>query len=113
MNRGQRAERHAVIYLRKQGLKIVDTNFRAPGGEVDIIARDDQTLVFVEVRFRETNRFGSARETIDNKKQQRVIKAATHYLQQRQLWDKIACRFDTICITTGDGLIWEQGAFEL
>lgn len=112
-SRGKQAEQLAARHLRKRGLKIIETNFLAPGGEVDIIARDKQTLVFVEVRYRASERFGSASETIDAKKQQRVIKAATHYLQQQQLWDKIACRFDTICLTDSNTLMWEQAAFEL
>ena len=116
---GVTAEKQAAVYLRQQGLKMITCNYNMPGGEIDIIAREDKTLVFVEVRFRRSARFGTPQETINRQKQQRIIRAASHYLQENRLWDKIACRFDTICISlnsaqpSGLDISWQKNAFTL
>ncbi len=93
------AERMARDYLKKNGLHIQTTNYSTRRGEIDIIARDNQTLVFVEVRCRSRDDFGGAAESVDRRKQQRTIKAALGYLQTKKLMDKVACRFDVICIS--------------
>ena len=116
---GVTAEQKAAEHLRRQGLKLIARNYNMPGGEIDIIAREGKTLVFVEVRFRRSARFGSAQESINLQKQQRIIRAASHYLQENRLWDKIACRFDTICISfnsaspSGLDISWQKNAFTL
>lgn len=113
---GEDAERQACRYLKKAGLKIVATNYRAPRGEIDIIATDRDAYVFVEVRLRATSVFGNAGDSISTAKQRRIIHAATHYLQKHRLWDKVPCRFDTLCMDqhTGSGnyqLEWTPNAF--
>ncbi|MGV6806688.1 MAG: YraN family protein [bacterium] len=95
---GREAEILACKHLKQAGLKLVTRNFTTRVGEIDIIARDGDTLVFVEVRFRKHLAYGSAAETIDHGKQRKITKAATQYLQKCGLWDKIPCRFDTVCI---------------
>lgn len=97
-NRGTQAEHWAQMYLERQGLKTITKNFHAARGEIDLIMRHDQTLVFVEVRLRSTNSHGSALESIDKKKQQCLISAAQEYLQAEGLWEKAECRFDAICL---------------
>ena len=97
-NLGARAEQWAQQYLKNQGLEIVTNNYRTPRGEIDLIMQEGTTLVFVEVRLRSANRFGSAADSIDIRKQQRLIRAAQHYLQATKLWDQVPCRFDAICL---------------
>ncbi|MBQ0718680.1 MAG: YraN family protein [Gammaproteobacteria bacterium] len=99
-NRGATAESLAGHYLSQQGLKIVARNYRTQRGEIDIIARDGETLVFVEVRLRSNPGFGGAAHSIDARKQARLISAAQHYLLQTGLTDAQPCRFDAICLST-------------
>ncbi len=91
---GQSAEKQAARYLQRQGLRIVQQNYRCKGGEIDIIADDRGSLIFVEVRHRKSNRFGTPGETVTYKKQQRIILAARHFLQS--LKNQPQCRFDVI-----------------
>ena len=115
--RGQVAESAALAYLQKQGLKLVERNYRTPGrggGEIDLILRDrDGSLVFVEVRSRNTDRFGGAGGSIGHAKQQRIVLAARHYLMR---WSAPpACRFDVVLVQTqGDkgSVEWLQADFE-
>lgn len=95
---GDQAEDWAQIYLERRGLKTITKNFHAARGEIDLIMRHNQTLVFVEVRLRSTNSHGSAIESINDKKQRRLISAAQEYLQTERLWEKTECRFDTVCL---------------
>lgn len=95
---GANAESLACRYLSRQGLDIVERNYRTQRGEIDIIARDDNTLVFVEVRLRSNSGFGDAAQSIDGRKQARLISAAQHYLSKTGLTDAQPCRFDAICI---------------
>ena len=92
--KGRLTENVAAEYLRKQGLKVCDTNFRCKMGELDIVARDGKTLVFVEVRYRKSKAYGTPAETVDFKKQQRLIRASQFYLQRHDL--DMPCRFDIV-----------------
>ena len=80
---GPRAEALAADYLARRGLTIVGRNFRTRFGEIDLIARDGRTLVFVEVRMRRSLRFGGAVESISAAKRERMIAAANGYLAMR------------------------------
>ncbi len=98
---GSAAEARAVELLVAKGYTIVERNFRTKLGELDIVARDGTTLVFVEVRSRRTAKFGTAIEAVGFRKQRRVTRMATQYLQ----WRKprfVAARFDVIGITAGE-----------
>lgn len=97
--RGARAEALAADYLVGQGLTIVERNFRARLGEIDLIARDRDTLVFVEVRLRSGNAFGDAATSITRKKCARMVAAARVYLAK--IGREPACRFDAVLL---DGL---------
>lgn len=96
---GENLEKLAAQQLSRQGLKIVAENYLCKMGEIDIIARDNQDLVFIEVRYRKSEAFGGSVASVDAKKQKRVILAADHYLQKHKLTNKVACRFDVFAIT--------------
>ncbi len=96
MNRGAAAEALAATFLAAQGLAIVGRNYRCRGGEIDIIARDGRTLVFVEVRMRRNRAFGGAAESITATKRRRLRLAASHYLAR--LRSEPPCRFDAILL---------------
>ena len=93
---GQQIERQAEAWLRRQGLKSVTRNYSVRGGEIDLIMRDGKDLVFVEVRYRQNDRHGSGAESINMVKQQRLMKAALHYLQAEFGDQEPNCRFDVI-----------------
>ena len=92
----------ACAHLSARGYEIVDRRFRTREGEVDIIARDGETTVFVEVKTRSGQTFGGPLDAVTPTKQARCCRAAMAYLQANDLWDA-ACRFDVIGIVTGDG----------
>lgn len=93
---GARAEKLAADYLLRQGLTIVGRNFRTRFGEIDLIARDGATLVFVEVRMRSSLRYGGALESITMAKRRRLVAAANGYLAT--LRREPPCRFDAILL---------------
>ena len=95
---GLEAEDLAYDHLIKQGLVGVERNYSSRFGEIDLIMKDQQALVFVEVKFRQSNQFGGAAVTVTPAKQQRLIKTALQYLQQ-QAPDSDA-RFDVVAIET-------------
>lgn len=93
---GARAEALAADYLARQGLAVVARNFRTRFGEIDLIARDGDTLVFVEVRLRTTKSFGGAAASITATKRARLVAAARGYLAM--LGREPPCRFDAILL---------------
>ena len=99
-SRGDAGEAAALAYLVRNGLKLVETNFRTPGrggGEIDLIMRTgDGTLVFVEVRQRATASYGGAAASIGAVKQQRIVFAARHYLMR--FASLPPCRFDVVLV---------------
>jgi putative endonuclease len=96
MNQGEAAESLAARFLAERGLTIVGRNYRCRGGEIDIIARDSGTLVFVEVRMRRNRAFGGPAESITAHKRHRLRLAAQHYLAR--LPSEPPCRFDAILL---------------
>lgn len=113
-DRGQRAEQRAEIYLQTQGLTPRARNYRCKAGEIDLIMTQGQTLVFVEVRLRSNRHFAGAAETVDWRKQQKLIRAAQHYLQRHGLTDRVACRFDVVAFdpnARSNPLTWVRDAF--
>lgn len=110
--RGQRGEDLACRYLKAQGLKIITRNFYCKGGEIDIIAQDKDTLVFVEVRMRKNQRYGGALASVDAAKQHRLRHSAYSYLNQQQINPtQIAVRFDIIAIEQAEQIHWLKNAF--
>ncbi|WP_025731985.1 YraN family protein [Carnimonas nigrificans] len=112
---GQRMETEAARFLVQQGLEEVGRNAHARGGEIDLVMRDHNTLVFVEVRYRRNNRYGSPLESVTATKQRRLITAASAYLQRHTL--NCPCRFDVVAVTGGAShtldFHWIKNAFEL
>jgi putative endonuclease len=100
MNRGAAAEGLAARFLASQGLAIVSRNYRCRGGEIDIVARDGPTLVFVEVRMRRNRSFGGPAESITFAKRRRLRLAAQHYLAR--LASEPPCRFDAVLLEALD-----------
>jgi putative endonuclease len=102
-NSGQAAENLAKAYLLKQGLIFLERNYHCRHGEIDLIFKDKASIIFVEVRFRRQVAFGSACETIDGKKQKKIIKTAQYYLYKHRLTESVIGRFDVIGITPSKG----------
>lgn len=95
---GLKGEDLACSFLRKKGYKIIERNFRIRGGEIDIIALDGDTLVFVEVKARSTEEFGSPLDAITYRKLQSLIKTAQFYkLKNKKLPESM--RIDAVAIT--------------
>jgi putative endonuclease len=110
---GRAAEALAAAHLERHGLEIVARNYRCRRGEVDLIAADGETLVFVEVRLRSRADFGGAAGSIDGAKQRRIAIAARHFLSRRRAVPP--CRFDAVLLTRLDerAIEWIRGAFAL
>ena len=110
---GKHYEDLACRYLRKQGLKLLDRNYHCRRGEIDLIMRDQDSLIFIEVRYRRHAHYGSASESVNWHKQQRLIAAAEHYLLLK-FKSPPAARFDVIAIsgeTENIELEWIRNAF--
>ncbi|MBF8763644.1 MULTISPECIES: YraN family protein [Pseudomonas] len=113
---GQAAENHALEYLQGHGLKLIDRNWRCKGGELDLVMLDADTVVFVEVRYRLHAHFGGALGSIDQRKQKRLVLAASLFLHQKPQWGDCPCRFDVVALQgshhAGKPLEWLKNAFE-
>lgn len=93
---GQAAEHAACHWLEAHGLHLIARNQRWRHGELDLVMRDGNTLVFVEVRYRANDRYGGAAASITRSKQQRLIRAAAHFLAAHPALAQLPCRFDVI-----------------
>lgn len=107
-SRGRAAEARAEAYLQTAGLRPVTRNYRCRAGELDLVMRERDTLVFVEVRARRHARYGAAAETVDARKRRRLLLAAQHYLQAHD--HRGPARFDVLAITGGE-IEWIRDAF--
>ncbi|MDH5370595.1 MAG: YraN family protein [Gammaproteobacteria bacterium] len=96
---GQYTENLACQYLENKGFKLLERNFHCRFGEIDLIMQQDNAIVFVEVRYRRSNNFGSGAESVTVNKQSKLIKTASIYLQQHAKLNKYPARFDIISIT--------------
>ena len=108
---GGQAEDLAAEYLRHQGLRILERNYRCRQGELDLICRDGNTVVFVEVRLRQSAQHGGAAASVTHKKRQRIVKAARHWLSQQAA---SPCRFDCVVLDqlTPEAITWIRHAFD-
>ncbi len=97
---GYSAEQQAAEHLKSLGFELIESNFTVKGGEIDLICDDAGTLVFVEVRSRRNNRYGTPIETISATKRRRIVLAARLYLLQRNINER-ACRFDVVALEDG------------
>lgn len=114
---GRAAEDAALAYLGMNGLQLVERNYRTPLGEIDLVMKStvDKTLVFVEVRYRRHQQFGSAAESVDRRKQKKLVAAAEHFLQHHKSYAQLPCRFDVVSFSGDVGnssLQWYPNAFD-
>ncbi len=96
MKLGEKGEELAVKFLKKQGYKIIRQNYRTPIGEIDIIAKDGETLVFIEVKTRESIEYGMPFEAINRLKKRKIANVALLYLKKFK--EMPPCRFDVVSI---------------
>jgi putative endonuclease len=94
---GVRGEEAAVAYLRQKKGVILERNYRCKTGEIDIICKFGQEILFVEVKTRSMGSMGLPGEAVNRAKQRRLLKAASRYLSLNRLWDR-PCRFDLITV---------------
>jgi putative endonuclease len=108
--RGEDAENLAAAFLQRAGLTLVERNYRCRFGEIDLIARDGATLVFVEVRMRSSERFGGAAASITAAKRAKLLRTARFYLAG--VARAPACRFDALLVNgRNDSIEWLKNAF--
>jgi len=112
---GQEAEDLALATLTAGGLRLMTRNYRCPQGELDLVMTDGETLVMVEVRFRRERGFGDAAASVNTRKQQKLLHAAQHFLQQDARHRRRPLRFDVVAVSeANDGKTqtdWIKDAF--
>lgn len=112
---GELAENAAYEYLLARGLKPVFRNYRVPTGEIDLIMEDNHDIVFVEVRYRKHDNFGSGAESVTCKKQNKIFKTALHFIQKHPKLAGRNFRFDVISISQSGSqfdIDWIDNAFQ-
>ncbi|MGH7255464.1 MAG: YraN family protein [Nitrospirales bacterium] len=116
---GQAAESAAERYLRRKGYRILGRNLRSISGELDLVAQQDEVLVFVEVKARRSEAYGGSRHAVDRRKQARLVRLAAQYLARERIRDR-PCRFDVILCQGGldapdrpDRIVHIENAFEV
>lgn len=107
---GHDYEHQAWLYLENQGLTCIARNVYCKGGEIDLVALDHHTLVFVEVKYRRSADYGYAQEYVTPQKQQRLQRCAQLFLQRHTQYQAHAIRFDVLS-QTGTQLDWIKNAF--
>ena len=96
--KGNRGEAIACAYLKEQGFKILEQNYRCKIGEVDIVARDGEYLVFVEVKYRKTAAHGLPQESVNFPKQKKISATAGYYLMTHNQCENVSVRFDVVSV---------------
>lgn len=107
---GISAEQQARDFLCARGLQLITQNYRCFRGEIDLIMRDKNDVVFVEVRSRSYSTYGSPSESVTKPKQKKIITTAMHFLQRKNWLNKINCRFDVVGIQKNE-IDWIKDAF--
>ena len=113
---GNNAETVAEKFLHKRGLKTITTNYLSKIGEIDLIMQDDSVIVFIEVRYRLSANFTSSVESVDVKKQRKIIKTAELFLQKNPKYQDSICRFDVVGLENSlksPTINWITNAFTL
>lgn len=108
---GEIYERKAGLFLEEQGLQILERNFRNRYGEIDLVARDKGTTVFVEVKYRRNKEKGLPQEAVDYRKQWRICRVADYYRMLHGMGDHVPVRFDVVAIC-GEEICWFRNAFD-
>lgn len=112
---GAQWEDAALAHLQRSGLSLLDRNFNCRYGELDLVARDRDVIVFVEVRFRSTSSRGDGAQSVGPSKRAKLVRAAQVYLQARPQLAASPCRFDVVaCAGTPQQpqIEWTRSAFE-
>ncbi len=112
---GQQAETQALKFLRGKGLRLLERNFHCRFGEIDLVMRDGECVVFVEVRKRKRNNIAAATQSVGSQKQRKLTLAASYYLAGLATDALPTCRFDVIGIDTEDertSIDWRRNAFQ-
>ncbi len=115
---GDNAETLAQQWLVRRGLKPVTRNYRCKAGEIDLVMRDGETLVFVEVRYRRHQQFGGSLESVDHRKQRKLARAASHFLTGSKQFQHLPCRFDVMAASPAENdnrviaWQWVRNAFQ-
>jgi putative endonuclease len=110
-SRGRNAEQRAGEFLEQQGLVVLARNFRCRQGEIDLVLRDGATLVVAEIRYRTDNAFGTPAETVDGRKQMRLIACARRFLQAHPTLALAPLRFDVVALGGDSRIEWIRDAF--
>ena len=108
---GSEYEERAALYLEGMGYRILERNFRCRLGEIDLVARHKGYLVFVEVKYRRSERYGAPAEAVGYQKQRTISKVAQYYLMRRGLGSRMPVRFDVVSVLGEDIEVYEN-AFE-
>ncbi len=103
-------EEAACDYLERQGLVVLERNFRVRQGEIDIVAKEGKAYVFVEVKYRKNKACGMPEEAVDIRKQQQICRVSLFYLSQHHIPEELPCRYDVVSIC-GNQLKWYRNAF--
>ncbi|MFT4764835.1 MAG: putative endonuclease [Oleispira sp.] len=109
--KGDDKERLAEDYLTAKGFALIERNFLCKSGEIDLIMKDQEYLVFIEVRYRENKEFGGALASITAGKQKKLRRAAEYYLLKNFGNTPPPCRFDVVGIEGQDEIMWVKNAF--
>jgi len=112
--KGGRFEQLALSWLQAQGLRLIRSNYRCKLGEIDLVMRERELLVFVEVRFRGIRSQVPACETVDPRKQRKLLLTARHFLLCNEKLSSMPCRFDVLGISDdrdGPHYEWIRNAF--
>ena len=116
-DQGTRYEQLALNHLKSNGLKLVEQNFHCRLGEIDLVLRDDNCLVFVEVRYRSSNRFASAAHSVDERKQAKIARTAAMFLGKNPGLSNCPVRFDVVAFDSTESdqgtLQWTRDAFRV
>lgn len=104
-------EEKAAAFLEEKGLRIIMQNFRCRAGEIDLVAKDGEYLVFVEVKYRHTGESGRSGEAVNRKKQRRISRAAQFFLLRYGYGQETDCRFDVVAFD-GEAVHWYRNAFD-
>lgn len=110
--KGGREEQLALEFLQAQGLRIVARNYRAKTGELDLVLREGDTLVIAEVRKRSHATFASGAESVDGRKQGRIIRTAQMFLADHDEFADCPVRFDVLSLDAANRIEWIRDAFQ-
>lgn len=110
--KGAAEEDLALRHLQAQGLKLLARNWRCPGGELDLVMRDRQAVVVVEVRKRSSKAYGGAAASVDARKQARIIHATRLFLAAHRDYAQAEIRFDVLALDAGNNIEWLRAAFD-